>query len=69
MILTRLLADTIVPVLCQYLGGEFLRHIHQGEFILDVDFPDGVTGDVGVEGDRADHIVGADTIGGGPGSD
>ena len=58
----QLLADAIVPVLRQYPGGKLLRYIHQGEFILDVDFADGVPGNVSMEGDRAYHVVGTNAM-------
>ena len=56
------LADAVIAVLLQHLIDQILRDIHKGMFVLDPDLANGITRDVGVEGNRADDVIRADAV-------
>ena len=55
-------ANAVGIIFFQHLRHKLLRHIDIGVSFLDADGADGVTGDVGMVGDGAHHIVGTDAI-------
>lgn len=57
----RLFANTVF-VRRKHLPQELFGHIDQGALFIDVDFADGIAGDVGMVGNRANHIRGTDAV-------
>ena len=52
----RLLADAVFPSFGEHLADKLLRHIDQGMLLFDENLAEGIPGNIGMVGNRANNV-------------